>query len=71
MPPGIEIPKPKFLSVEIGYRELGHGLKGRKVWLHTDGDLQKMSEKHYGKKSIQLWCYSHTVAAKSLKEASN
>ena len=45
-------------NVEMGYVEPGHGMKGKKVWLYTDGDLGNMYKRYQGKPSIRLWCYS-------------
>ena len=55
LPSSPNFDKPDVLSVEVGYVEPGHG---KKVWLMTDEDVQKMYEKHEGKPSIRLWCYS-------------
>ena len=41
---------PNLHDVEIGYIEPGHGIKGRKFWLHTDTDVKEMYAKHRGKK---------------------
>ena len=56
-----DISKPDFQHVEIGCIIPGHGLKGKKIWLHTDTDLQEMYETLQGKKSIQLWAYTHVT----------
>ena len=40
----------------------------RKLWLHTDNDSQGMYEKHQGKKSIQLWCYTHAATKPQSKD---
>ena len=53
-----DVEKPDICSVEIGYVEPGHGMKGKKVWLFTDGDLLNMYAKHESKRSIRLWCYT-------------
>ena len=42
----------------MGYVEPGHGMKGRKIWIHTDEDLKMMNEKHDKKRSVLLWCYT-------------
>ena len=42
----------------MGYVEPGHGMKGRKIWIHTDDDVKMMYEKHGKKKTILLWCYT-------------
>ena len=56
-----DISKPDFQHVEIGYIIPGHGLKGKKIWLYTDTDLQEMYEKLQGKKCIQFWAYTHVT----------
>ena len=56
-----DISKPDFQHVEIGYIIPGHGLKGKKIWLLTDIDLREMCETLQGKKSIQLWGYTHVT----------
>lgn len=58
--PSIEVNgnKPDFENVEVGYIEPGHGMKGRKLWLRTDNDVEEMYNKHVGKQSILLWAYS-------------
>ena len=33
---------PELTNVEMGYMESGHGLKGRKIWLYSDGDVKIM-----------------------------
>ena len=40
----IQSSKPDLHSVEMGYVEPGHGMKGRKIWLHTDDDVKMMYE---------------------------
>ena len=70
LPSGVEVNKPNFQMVDVGYIESGHGLKGRKVWLYTDIDLKGMYDKFTGKKSTQLWCYTHVTTTKSQKETS-
>ena len=70
LPSEVEVNKPDFQSVEIGYIEPGHGLRGRKVWLYTDVDLKGMYDTFTGKKSIQLWCYTHATTTRSQKETS-
>lgn len=57
----MDISKPDFQHVEICYIIPGHGLKGKKIWLHTDADLQGIYETLQGKKSIQLWAYTHVT----------
>lgn len=52
------IPDFDMQNVELGYIEPGHGMKGKKVWLYTDGDVQNMYERYQGKPSIRLWCYT-------------
>ena len=49
---------PDLKSVEMGYVEPGHGMKGRKIWIHTDDDVKMMYEKYGKKKTILLWCYT-------------
>jgi len=34
----IEIEKPDFATIEMGYVEPSHGSKGRKVWVYADSD---------------------------------
>ena len=31
--------EPDFAIVDLGYREPGHGVKGRKQWLNNDDDV--------------------------------
>lgn len=50
--------RPNFDSTALGYIEPGHGLKGKKQWLHTDGDLKAMYDKHVGKRNVLLWALS-------------
>ena len=57
----MDISKPDFQHDEIGYIIPGHRLEGKKIWLHTDADLQRMYEMLQGKKSIQLWAYTHVT----------
>ena len=61
-------------NVELGYVEPGHGMKGKKVWFLTDGDVSNnMYEKHKGKPSIRLWRCPHATkkdSASSAKSAS-
>ena len=47
---------PDLKTVQMGYLEPGHGLKGRKIWIHIDSDVKMMYEKYEKKKSIILWC---------------
>ena len=49
------------VDVEMGYVEPGHSMKGRKVWLFTDEDVNKMYERYQGKPTIRLWCYTCTL----------
>jgi hypothetical protein len=58
--PPIEIDghKPNFKTVDVGYIEPGHGMKGKKQWLLTDADVEEMYKKHFGKSSILLWAYA-------------
>ena len=44
--------------VDMGYIEAGHGVKGWKIWLCDDEDLDKMYLEHKNKKKIMLWCYT-------------
>ena len=55
---------PDLQNVEMGYVEPGHGMKGRKIWIHTDDDVNMMYEKHDKKKSVLLWCYTSTAKTK-------
>lgn len=67
----VNIPsKPDFQRVEIGYIIPGYGLKGKKIWLHTDADLQVMYETLQGKKSIQLGAYTHVTTKAQNKSGS-
>ena len=59
--------KPDVQNVELGYVGPGHGMKGKKVWLLTDGDVSNMYENHKGKPSIRLWCYSQKGISKLSK----
>ena len=65
-----KLPTPDFKNVDMGYVTPGHGMKGRKIWIHVDDDVKMMYEKHEKKRSILLWCYtkSSTQAAQK-KEA--
>ena len=55
----MDISKPDLQHVEIRYNNMhGHGLKGKKIWLHTDADLHGMYETLQGKNLIQLWTYT-------------
>ena len=57
--PGPEEDKPDFSKVDLGYFEPGHGTKGKKVWLCTDGDLKLMYSKYSpSNKVILMWCYT-------------
>ena len=49
---------PDLKTVQMGYLETGHGLKGRKFWIHVDSDVKMTYEKFEKKKSIILWCYT-------------
>lgn len=49
---------PDLKNVEMGYVEPGHGMKGRKIWIHSDEDVKMMYEKHDKKRNILLWCYT-------------
>lgn len=63
-------PKLKLLdlrSVEMGYVEPGHGMKGRKMWINTDEDVKMMYVKHVKKKSLLLWCYTDEKKEESAK----
>ena len=42
------ISNPDFQHVEIGYILPGHDLKGKKIWLCTDTDLQDCKERTSG-----------------------
>ena len=50
-----------MFNVEMGYVEPGHGMRGKKVWLFTDEEVNNMYEKHQGKPGICLWCYAYTL----------
>ena len=43
----------------VGYISPGHGLKGKKVWIEQDEDLDRMYELH--KKNITLCCYEKST----------
>lgn len=60
--------RPNFDSTDIGYIEPGHGLKGKKQWLHSNDDLAVMYEKHAGRRSILLWAYSVSGKEKSTSQ---
>ena len=62
--------QPDFSSVDLGYLEPGHGMKGKNQWLHSDDDVKEMYAKHVGRRNIQLWGYSH-VKVFSKKEATS
>ena len=62
---------PNVHDVEIRYTEPGHGVKGRKFWLHTDADNKEMYAKHYGKKNIYLWCDIHSEEAAAPKKGNS
>ena len=53
----------------MGYVEPGHGMKGRKIWIHSDDDVKIMYEKHDQKKSILLWSYTATVRKKDTNKS--
>lgn len=61
--------KPDIDEVEMGYVEPGHGLKGKKVWLFTDGDISKMYARYQRKRNIRLWCYTHATKKDSKKKS--
>ena len=61
-PSGVDILN--LVKVEMGYIEPGHGGKGRKVWMHDDGDVQRMYEAYGNKKWILLWCYTEPTQKK-------
>ena len=60
---------PDLMNVEMGYMESGHGLKGRKIWLYSDGDVKIMYDYYEKSTSILLWCYTEagTQTAKKKK----
>lgn len=70
--PPVEIggKKPDFQTVDVGYIEPGHGMKGKKQWLITDSDIQEMYRKHMGKSSILLWAYSSILSSKPANKKS-
>ena len=59
---------PDLKNVEMGYIECGHGLKGRKIWIHVDGDVKMMYDYHQKSKSILLWCYTEADTQASKKK---
>lgn len=63
---------PDLTNVEMGYIESGHGLKGRKIWLYADGDVDVMYDYFKRSTSILLWCYmeADTQTAKKKKVGS-
>ena len=66
-PVDIDGQKPNFETVDIGFIEPGHGMKGKKQWLLTDDDVKEMYKQHLGKRSILLWAYSCVHGTKSTK----
>ena len=58
MPNVPDVDKPDLSKIEWGYVESGHGMKRKKIWLYTDGDLRKMYEGYGGKPTIRLWAYT-------------
>ena len=48
-------------TVEIGYIESGHGMKGKKRWIFEDNDLEEMYEHYKGGREILMWCYDPKV----------
>lgn len=69
--PSVEIDGkvPDFETVELGYIEPGHGMKGRKQWLVSNNDIEEMYKKHSGKHSILLWSYSCILPSTKNKQA--
>jgi len=55
-----DIPKPAVDSLDFGYVEPGHGLRGKKEWILDDDDAKKFVDKWKGKwhGECTLWCYS-------------
>ena len=47
---------PEDNDFEIGYMEPGHGLKGRKRWIHVDDDLRDMYAAYGTRKEVVIWC---------------
>ena len=47
---------PEENDFEIGYMEPGHGLKGRKRWIHVDDDLRDMYAAYGTRKEVVIWC---------------
>ena len=60
---------PDLTDVEMGYTESGHDLKGRKIWLYADGDVEVMYDYFKESTSILLWCHmeAETQTAKNKK----
>jgi hypothetical protein len=58
--------EPNYSVVDFGYI----GVKGRKQWLFNDNDVDEMSVKHRGRRSIQLWAYSHVKVSGKKGESS-
>ena len=43
-------------EVDDGYMEPGHGLKGRKRWIHVDDDLRDMYAAYGTRKEVVICC---------------
>ena len=56
---------------DLRYIEPGHGGKGRKVWMHDDGDVLRMYEAYGNKKWILLWCEPTQKKTTNTQEKSN
>ena len=65
-----DVLKPTIDSLEFGYVELGHGLKGKKDWILDEG-VKKFVEKWRGKRhgECTLWCYSKREDKKHTKRS--
>ena len=53
-----EVIKAYTSNTEFGYIEPGHGLKGKREWIHSEEDITIMVGKHGKKSELRLWCYS-------------
>lgn len=44
-------------TLDVGYIEPGHGMKGKQVWLVEDSDVAEMYSRFKTKQDITLWCF--------------
>ena len=68
--PSVSSEPPDFSSVDLGYLEPGHGMKGKKQWFNNDDDVNEMYAKHAGRRNIQLWAYSRVKSSGKKRESS-